>query len=97
MKTVKIARCKYNPEKLQVTLNATEEEIKDVVAFLREEYDDILTEDLKTSDGQIIGAPTGTTTASGGNYSGEEDDRYEEAREIIAVNNHIDFSESIIQ
>ncbi len=63
--------------------NVTEEEIKDVVAFLREEYDDILTEELKTSDGQIIGAPTGTSTSAGSNYSGEEDDRYEEAREIV--------------
>lgn len=63
--------------------NVTEEEIKDVVAFLREEYDDILTEELKTSDGQIIGASTGTSVLAGGNYSGEEDDRYEEAKEIV--------------
>lgn len=69
--------------------NVTEEEARDVVAYLREEYDDIVTEDLKTADGEIIGAQN---LNSGQNFSGgivsdsdfnSDDDKYEQAKEIV--------------
>ena len=68
-----------------------EEEIKDVVAYLREEYDDVVAEELKTSDGNIVGAQNlggnGGNNFSGGIVSdsdfNSEDDKYEQAKEIV--------------
>jgi S-DNA-T family DNA segregation ATPase FtsK/SpoIIIE len=62
-----------------------EEEIKDVVAYLREEYDDLVTEELKTSDGNIVGAQSlnnGNISAADTDFS-SEDDKYEQAKEIV--------------
>lgn len=64
-----------------------EEEIKDVVAYLREEYDDVVAEELKTQDGNIVGAQN-----LGGNNNGApvsdadfaaEEDKYEQAKEVV--------------
>ncbi len=68
-----------------------EEEIKDVVAYLREEYDDVLMEDLKTPDGNIVGAQS-LGSNGGQNFSGgivsdadfsSDDDKYEQAKEVV--------------
>ena len=62
-----------------------EEEIKDVVAYLREEYDDLVAEELKTPDGNIVGAQN--ISGNGGNVSdanfSSEDEKYEQAKEIV--------------
>ncbi len=69
--------------------NVSEEETKDVVAFLRSEYDDLVTEELKTPDGNIVGAQN-----LGGGYGGNsgpvsdadfngDDDKYEQAKEVV--------------
>jgi len=64
-----------------------EDEIKDAVAYLREEYDDILTEELKTADGNIVGAQNLSSSINGGvvsdaNFS-DDDDKYEQAKEVV--------------
>lgn len=61
-----------------------EEEIKDAVAYLREEYDELIAEELKSADGGVVGAQN---MHSGGNVSdadfSSEDDKYEQAKEIV--------------
>jgi DNA segregation ATPase FtsK/SpoIIIE-like protein len=64
-----------------------EEEIKDAVAYLREEYDDVVAEELKTADGNIVGAQNLSSSNSGGivsdaNFS-DDDDKYEQAKEVV--------------
>jgi S-DNA-T family DNA segregation ATPase FtsK/SpoIIIE len=63
--------------------NVTEEEIKDVVAYLRSEYDDLVAEELKVADGKVAGG----NVSGGGGVSdaefGEEDDKYEQAKEVV--------------
>jgi S-DNA-T family DNA segregation ATPase FtsK/SpoIIIE len=63
-----------------------EEEIKDVVMYLREEYDDVIAEDLKTPDGNIVGAQNisggSTGTVSDSNFN-DDDDKYEQAKEVV--------------
>ncbi len=62
-----------------------EEEIKDVVAYLREEYDDLIAEELKTPDGNIVGVQN--ISGTGGSVSdvdfSSEDDKYEQAKEVV--------------
>jgi S-DNA-T family DNA segregation ATPase FtsK/SpoIIIE len=63
-----------------------EEEIKDVVMYLRQEYDDVIAEDLKTPDGNIVGAQNIQTGNSGpvsdSNFN-DDDDKYEQAKEVV--------------
>jgi S-DNA-T family DNA segregation ATPase FtsK/SpoIIIE len=64
----------------------SEEEIKDVVAYLRAEYDDVIAEELKTSDGNIVGAQnlsSGIGAAVSDTDFANEDDKYEQAKEIV--------------
>lgn len=64
-----------------------EDEIKEAVSYLRRTYDDVVAEDLKTPDGNIVGATN--LNASGGNGPvsdesfSEEDDKYEEAKQVV--------------
>lgn len=84
---VKRVQCPWVPE----------DEIKEVVTYLRRTYDDIVAEDLKTRDGNIVGAQN--ISGFGGGNSGdgfgvnsgsvseesfmEEDDKYEEAKQVV--------------
>jgi chromosome condensin MukBEF MukE localization factor len=56
------------------------------VAYLREEYDDILAEELKNPDGNVVGAQNmsggSTGTVSDSDFS-SEDDKYEQAKEVV--------------
>lgn len=70
----------------------SEEEIKEVVAYLRSTYDDVVTEELKTRDGNIVGAqnigPSDNSNNIPSKYSSdtdfsEEDDKYEDAKQIV--------------
>lgn len=66
--------------------NVTEEEIKDVVAYLRTEYDDVVTEELKTQDGKIVGAQNVSGSSTGGFSDTDlssEDDKYDAAKEVV--------------
>lgn len=71
--------------------NVTEEEIKDVVAYLRTEYDDIVAEELKTKDGAIVGATNLSSSSPTGEvnrYSTDtdfssEDDKFEDAKQVV--------------
>jgi S-DNA-T family DNA segregation ATPase FtsK/SpoIIIE len=64
--------------------NVTEEEIKDVVAYLRSEYDDLIAEELKVADGKVAGGNVsgGGSGVSDAEFS-EEDDKYEQAKEVV--------------
>jgi S-DNA-T family DNA segregation ATPase FtsK/SpoIIIE len=66
----------------------SEDEIKEVVAYLRRTYDDVVTEELKTKDGNIVGAQNiSSGLQNSGNVSdeafAEEDDKYEEAKQVV--------------
>lgn len=73
----------------------SEEEIKEVVAYLRTEYDDLVAEELKNRDGNIVGAQnvgSGSDNAYGQNGNSgpvsdadfnEEDEKYEDAKQIV--------------
>jgi S-DNA-T family DNA segregation ATPase FtsK/SpoIIIE len=69
--------------------NVTEEEIKEVVAYLRSKYDDVTVEDLKMSDGNIVGATNlnpGMNSNSGPISDSDfnsDDDKYEDAKAIV--------------
>jgi S-DNA-T family DNA segregation ATPase FtsK/SpoIIIE len=65
----------------------SEDEIKNVVAYLRETYDDIVTEELKTANGAIVGAQNlssgeGNGPVSDENFA-EEDEKYEDAKQVV--------------
>jgi hypothetical protein len=64
-----------------------EEEIKEVVAYLRRTYDDVVVEELKTRDGNIVGAQNISSGDGAGPVSdesfAEEDDKYEEAKQVV--------------
>lgn len=61
-----------------------EEEIKDIVAYLREEYDELIAEELKTPDGNIVGAQnlSGNGMVNDSDFS-SEDEKYEQAKEVV--------------
>ena len=74
----------------------SEEEIKEAVAYLRAEYDDVVTEELKTRDGNIVGAQNLNSVSSGQSYGqngnsgpvsdadfGDDDEKYEEAKQVV--------------
>ena len=64
----------------------SEEEIKDVVAYLRGKYDDLVAEELKTPSGAIVGAqnlnPTPGSYAADTDFS-SEDEKFEEAKAVV--------------
>lgn len=64
-----------------------EEEIKEAVAYLRRTYDDVVAEDLKTPDGNIVGATNLSASGGSGPVSDEnfadDDDKYEEAKQVV--------------
>jgi S-DNA-T family DNA segregation ATPase FtsK/SpoIIIE len=64
-----------------------EDEIKEAVSYLRRTYDDVVAEDLKTPDGNIVGATNLNASGGSGPVSdenfAEEEDKYEEAKQIV--------------
>jgi S-DNA-T family DNA segregation ATPase FtsK/SpoIIIE len=64
-----------------------EEEIKEAVSYLRRTYDDVVAEDLKTPDGNIVGATNLNSSGGSGTVSDEnfadDDDKYEEAKQVV--------------
>jgi S-DNA-T family DNA segregation ATPase FtsK/SpoIIIE len=64
-----------------------EDEIKEAVSYLRRTYDDVVAEDLKTPDGNIVGATNLNASGGSGPVSdesfNEEDDKYEEAKQVV--------------
>lgn len=64
-----------------------EDEIKEAVSYLRRTYDDVVAEDLKTPDGNIVGATNLNASGGSGPVSdesfSEEDDKYEEAKQVV--------------
>jgi S-DNA-T family DNA segregation ATPase FtsK/SpoIIIE len=62
-----------------------EEEIKDVVAYLREEYDDVLTEELKSPENVVVGAQnlSGSSNSFSDSDFESDDDKYEQAKEVV--------------
>ncbi len=71
--------------------NVTEEETKEVVAYLRSKYDDLVAEDLKTADGSIVGSQNLNSSFNGGGNNGpvsdsdfnSDDDKYEDAKQVV--------------
>jgi S-DNA-T family DNA segregation ATPase FtsK/SpoIIIE len=68
--------------------NVTEEEIREVVAYLRARYDDVVTEDLKAKDGAIVGTQSVSGAADVNRYNSDtdfssEDDKFEDAKSVV--------------
>lgn len=69
----------------------SEEEIKDVVAYLRSKYEDVVAEELKTKDGAVVGAqnlqsqgsPDGPNRYNGDTDFSAEDDKFEDAKQVV--------------
>jgi len=66
------------------------DDISEVVAYLRNEYDEVVTEELKAKDGSVVSTQsisTGGISSANANTTDEEyndmDDKYEEAKQVV--------------